>query len=341
LQAKIENNLYLPKLFYVTRLYGGSMLGIKTCFVIVLAFATYMCEPSAENSEDSTCESNNANNEPDGGLVCNEPYDISDGVGGPGVFAAKVAQYVHVNAAGIVEADTMSTLIMKVEYHVNEDPMFARVLLCRLEIPAINIPGQPNPTIMSLRESLFQNLEPVDVALEKEGDTTCSILSFDPAVTLFGVRLNDNMNDEVPSNVSTLCADGGVQANQNPCLYDMDVDGELGVTLDAANLPGIDVTEVYMAMRSWTSTQGIVATNDLILGEAQWGLEQYVLGCRLVPIGATEERICNTGEKDVASNVNPDLSPVEGVANGYMAVRISPEMTCEEIVEQAGDLFGR
>ncbi|MBU1241279.1 hypothetical protein KKF84_11900 [Myxococcota bacterium] len=317
------------------------MFCFKAFFAISLAFATYMCEPDKTGDEGTQCSSNNANNEPDGGLVCGESYDISDGQGGPGVFAAKVTQYVHINAAGIVETDTMSTLLMRVEYHADEDPMYARVQLCRLEIPAVNIPGQPNPTVMTLRESLFANLDPVDVALQKEGDTTCSALSFDPAVTLFGIRLNDDINDAVPYKPQILCPDGGAAVHQSPCLWDMDEDGSVGVTLDAANIPGIEVTEVYMAMRSWTSSQGIVATSDLILGEAQWGLEQYVLGCKLVPIGASDERICTEGEREVTENVNPVLGPVEGVANGFMAVRVDASMECTDIVTQAPDLFGR
>jgi len=317
------------------------MFSLKACFAITLAFATYMCEPAKSDDSDSQCSSSSANNEPDGGLQCGESYDVSDGQGGAGVFAAKVTQYVHINAAGIVETDTMSTLLMRVEYHVEADPMFARVQLCRLEIPAVNIPGQPNPTVMSLRESLFGSLDPVDVALTKEGDTTCSGLAFDPAVTLFGVRLEDDINDAVPYKPQISCPDGGVATHQSPCLWDMDEDGNLGVTLDAQNIPGIEVTEVFMAMRSWTGSRGIVATSDLILGEADWGLEQYVLGCKLIPIGASEERICTEGEREVTENVNPVLGPIDGVANGYMAVRVDAAIECSDIVSQAADLFGR
>ncbi len=316
------------------------MFSVKALFCVSLAFATYMCEPDKGGTGQAQCSANNGN-EPDGGLVCGESYDITDGQGGPGVFAAKVSQYVHINAAGIVETDTKSTLLMRVEYHTKEDPMFARVQLCKLEIPAVNIPGQPDPTVMTLRESLFANLDPVDVPLHKEGDTTCSALSFDPAVTLFGVRLGNDMEDTVPYKPQVVCPDGGAALHQSPCLWDMDEDGNLGVTLDAQNIPGIEVTEVFMAMRSWTSADGIVATSDLVLGEAQWGLEQYILGCKLVPIGSAEERLCNDGEREVTENVNPVLGPIDGVPNGYMAVRVDAATTCEEIVSTAADLFGR
>lgn len=317
------------------------MFAFKPLFIAFLAMATNMCSPDTSDNNGGNCSVNNSNNEPDGGLVCGEPYDITDGNGGPGVFAAKVTQYVHINAAGIVEADTISRLYMLVAYHVDDDPMFARVQLCKLEIPAVMVPGQPAPTQMTMSQGMFANLEPVDVNLYKEGDTTCSTLSFDPAVTLFGVRLNDDFNDTVPTDTSMLCPDGGAATHQNPCLWDMDSDGEIAVTLEAKNLPGIDVKEVYMAMRSWTSAEGIVANDDLILGEANWGLEQYAVGCRLIPVGATEERYCNDGEKDVVDNVNPKLGPIEGVPNGYMAVRVPSDMSCEELLSQADDLFGR
>ncbi|MBN2722938.1 MAG: hypothetical protein JXR95_02580 [Deltaproteobacteria bacterium] len=317
------------------------MLIFKPVLAVMLAMAVNMCSPENNTNSGDNCSVNNSNNEPDGGLVCGEPYDVSDGQGGPGIFGAKVTQYVHVNAAGIVETDTISKLLMKVEYHVNEEPMFARVHLCKLEIPAVMIPGQPAPTQMSMSDTVFDTLEPVDVPLYKEGETTCTGLSFDPAVTLFGVRLNDDFNDDIPVTSTSVCPDGGAASHQNPCLWDMDNDGEIVITLQAENLPGIDVKEVYMAMRSWTSAEGIVATDDLILGEADWGLEQYAIGCRLIPIGATEERYCNDGEKDVVDNVNPVLGPIEGVPNAYMAVRIPDDMTCEELVMQADNLFGR
>jgi hypothetical protein len=105
---------------------GGVMHGLKSIFSIILAFGTYMCQPDPASDSGSSCQTNNANNEPDGGLTCGESFDLSNGQGGPGVFAAKVSQYVHVNSAGIVETDTMSKLFLKIEYHVNEDPMFAR-----------------------------------------------------------------------------------------------------------------------------------------------------------------------------------------------------------------------
>ncbi|MGM0597579.1 MAG: hypothetical protein ACQES9_11120 [Myxococcota bacterium] len=317
------------------------MHGLKSIFSIILAFATYMCEPDPASDLESSCQTNNSNNEPDGGLTCGESFDLSNGQGGPGVFAAKVSQYVHVNSAGIVETDTMSKLFLKIEYHVNEDPMFALVEICRLEIPAVEIPGQPNPAKMTLRPSLFANADKTEVPLTQDGDTTCSTVSTAPAPILFGIRLQDEMNDNVPKNADNLCPDGGVERFQSPCIYDMDEDGEPGVTLDAQNIPGIEVTQVFMAMRSWTSTSGLVANSDLILGEADWGLEQYAIGCKLIPVGASEERYCTNEEKEVVDNVNPVLGPIEDTPASFMGVRIAPEMSCTEILENELELFGR
>jgi hypothetical protein len=194
---------------------------------------------------------------------------------------------------------------------------------------------------MSLRPSLFANADKTEVTLTKDGDTTCSTVSTSAAPILFGIRLQDEMNDRVPKDADNLCPDGGVERYQSPCIYDMDEDGELGVTLDAQNIPGIEVTQVFMAMRSWTSTSGLVAHSDLILGEADWGLEQFAIGCKLIPVGTSEERYCTNEEKDVVDNVNPVLGPMEDTPASFMAVRIAPEMSCPEILENELELFGR
>jgi hypothetical protein len=319
---------------------GVKMFSSKLMFSLVFAFATYMCSPTDNETSSSECSSS-SNNEPDGGLICDQTYDIADSPGSHGTFAAKVTQYAHVNAAGIIEVDTISPLYLLIEYHVEADPMYARVKLCKLEIPQIQIPGQPAPTKLTLSDAIFDNSSWVEVPLTKEGNTTCSQLAFDPAVSLFGVRLNDDMDDPIPTDPSNLCSDGGAAEHQNPCIWDMDGDGENGVTFTAENLPGIEVTEIYMVMRSWTSSNGIVATDDLILGEADWSLEQWGVGCKLIPIGATEERYCNPEEKTVVDNVNPQLGPVEDKMSDFMAVRVDPTITCDEIVQQADDLFGR
>ena len=314
------------------------MFGTKACFAVALAMATYMCEPEKEN-DGNQCQTS-TNNQPDGGLQCGVEYDVSDHNGGPGRFAGKVIQYVHINAAGLVETDAISELLFIAEYNVPE--LTVRVQLCRLEIPAVQVPGQPEPTSFQFLDGFFDNLGAVDVAMHKEGTTTCSRLGFDPAITLFGVRLTDEFNDALPTDVATqTCPDGGANPTQPACIYDMDADGMPGVTLIASNLPGIDVKEAYMVIRSWTGTDAIVASDDLILGQANWGLEQLVVGCSIIPMGQTVMRVCNNDERDVARNVNPVLGQVPNKPGDYMGVRITADYDCDRVIAEEDELFGR
>ncbi len=314
------------------------MFGAKMCVSVVLAMATAMCEPARENPG-TGCQTS-ANNQPDGGLQCGLPYDVSDGQGGPGRFAGKVIQYVHINAAGLVETDAISELLFIADYDVTN--LTVRVQLCRLEIPSVQVPGQPEPTKFQFLPGFFDNLGAVDVAMHKEGNTTCTRLGFDPAVTLFGVRMMDEFSDTLPVDVATQsCPDGGANPRQSACIYDMDADGRPGVTLLAQNLPGIDVKEAYMVIRSWTGTDAIVAHDDLILGQANWGLEQLVVGCSLIPMGQTQMRVCNNDERDVARNVNPELSQVKDKPGDYMGVRVTADYDCARVIAEEGTLFGR
>lgn len=313
------------------------MLGMKFTAAAVLAMATYMCEP--EKSTQSHCQTG-SNNSPDGGLTCGVPYDISGPGGAPGHFAGKVIQYVHINAAGLVETDAISQLLFIADYDVAN--LKVRVQLCRLEIPQVQVPGQPEPTRFQFLPGFFDNLDTVEVDMVKEGETTCSKLGFLPAITLFGVRLTDAMNDALPTDAAgQACPDGGANPVQPACIYDMDADGHPGVTLLAQNLPGIDVKEAYMVIRSWTGTDAIVANDDMILGQANWGLEQLVIGCSLIPMGQTTLRVCNDDERDVARNVNPVLTQVENRPGDYLGVRIPDDYDCKKVIELENTIFGR
>lgn len=313
------------------------MLGMKFTLTAVLAMATYMCEPN--KSSQGSCQTG-SNNAPDGGLTCGVTYDISGPGGTPGHFAGKIIQYVHINAAGLVETDAISELIFIADYDVQNRKV--RVQLCQLEIPQVQVPGQPEPTRFEFLPGFFDHLDAVEVDMIKEGNTTCSKLGFAPAITLFGVRLLNPMNDALPTDVTTQsCPDGGTNPVQPACIYDMDADSHPGVTLLAQNLPGIDVKEAYMVIRAWTGTDAIVANDDMILGQANWGLEQLVIGCSLIPMGQTVMRVCNNDERDVARNVNPVLTQVENRPGDYLAVRIPNDYDCKEVIEQEQNIFGR
>ncbi len=312
---------------------------MKLSLGLILAFAMYMCEP-ADHSASTCTRSGDSGSDSGDGLVCGEHYDLSEN-GGPSLFATKIIQYTHVNAAGLVETDTISELLALLEFHVDEPQPYVRMKLCTLEIPAVQVPGQPAPTKFTILPELLPNVESVEAPLSIEGDTTCSTISFPPLYTVIGARLINDATDPLPHDPNASCPDGGVQVHQASCVYDVDKDGEVGATLIAENVPGLEVTQAYVIMRSWTSMEGMVANSDLILGTADWDLDQFVLSCKVIPVGSTQPRYCNDEEISMVRTINPEVSQSSAQPSTYMAVRVSPDMDCEQLIEQADELFGR
>lgn len=305
---------------------------------------------------DDSCQQQNPNPDQDGGLVCGVPFELNEtdsqgNVTGPGVFGVKVVEYVHVNAAGIVETDTISTLLVLgyVDYHPETLDADIGIQLCKIQIPKVEIPGQPEPTVFSTLPAMLPNIPRVAIRADISGNTTCEQFVSEKAITVIGACLEDELNDSLPSDAASQACSGAFDPAQKDtycegksnCMYDLDQDGLPATTLTAENVPGLDVDLVYGTMRSWISMEGLVATNDLILGVAYWSLELQVVGCRLVPLGGGNMRECNTDEIDIVAQINPDLTQTPGQDSTFQAVRVDPNITCFELIDRELEIFGR
>ena len=319
------------------------------CVVSVIA-ATALVAACPNGADDDNCHTDPPNPDLDGGLVCGQPFDLNGPNGDPGVFGVKVVEYVHVNAAGIVETDTISTLLViaYVDFHQATLDADVGIQLCQIQIPKVEIPGQPLPTTFRTLPAMLPNIERVQIRAWMSGDTTCETFESEKAVTLIGACLEDTLEDWLVTDPAKQCSGQFTNANketycdgQSDCMFDLDEDGLPGTTLEAENIPGLDVELVYGTMRSWISMEGIVANSDLILGVAHWNLEVAMAGCRLFPIGGGDLRECTPSEVGIVSQINPDLTATPGQDSTFQAVRVREDIDCFELIDRELEIFGR
>lgn len=336
--------LRLPQLIYRTIgpiafvLVGGLLLAAAAC----------------DGGDGNKCVVNNNPSGVDGGLQCGLPFELNEtdnngNVIGPGAFGVKVVEYVHVNAAGIVETDTISVLLFLayIDYHPETPDAELGVQLCQIQIPQVDIPGQPEPTIFRTLPEMMPNIPIAWVHADLSGTTTCESFTSDKAITIIGACLEDELEDDLPA-VDAVCP-GTLDPNEKDtycqtqpnCNYDVDMDGYVAATLEAENLPGLDVDLVFANMRSWVAMDGFVATDDMILGNATFDLRVHPLGCRLTPLGGGDQRDCNSEELKIVTRINPDITQTPGQDSTFIAVRIDSDLTCEELIERELEIFGR
>jgi hypothetical protein len=300
---------------------------------------------------DDSCQVEGPSPDVDGGLVCGAPFELNEPNGDPGVFGVKIVEYVHVNAAGIVETDTISVLLLLayVDYHADTLDADVGVQLCQIQIPKVEIPGQPKPTVFQTLPAMLPNIPRVAIKATLSGNTSCESFTSEKAVTVIGACLEDPLGSNLPVDPGSQQCPGVFASPEKDtycdsragCMYDLDLDGEAGATLTADNVPGLDVDLVFATMRSWISMEGMVATSDLILGIAYWSLELVPFGCKLTPMGGGAARYCSPDELKIVAQINPDLSQTANQDSTFMAVRLRPDIDCFELIDRELEIFGR
>jgi hypothetical protein len=193
---------------------------------------------------------------------------------------------------------------------------------------------------------MMPNIPKVYVDADLSGNTTCETFISDKAVTVIGACLEDELQDELPGDETCSGAFDNTQKDtycetRAGCSYDVDEDLYPAATLEAENLPGLDVDLVFANMRSWVSMDGFVATSDLILGTAKFDLRVKPIGCQIIPLGGGDARNCNREELQVVTKVNPDITQTPGQDSTFIGVRVDPSLTCEELIDRELEIFGR
>jgi hypothetical protein len=275
-------------------------------------------------------------------LSCGQAWTFNPGGEGEprGRFAVKVVQYLHLSSAGIVEADAMASAIGWAEFSPEPGQTAGRMDLkmCHLEVPQVHIPGQAQPSSLDLAPAALSYVPPPGTGFSVTGYETCDGFLTDPNVIVVAARLVDVMDDPLPSDLSTQTC---TSATDTRCVFDQDQDGKPGVTFLAHHFPALNVDEVYATLRSWVVMDGLVASPDLILGTARFGMEISVVSCRIEPLGGGPVRRCTPDEADVIASITPVVTQSPDVDSTFVAVRVDPTTGCDDIIEQADRLFGR
>jgi hypothetical protein len=128
-----------------------------------------------------------------------------------------------------------------------------------------------------------------------------------PVMQTLGVRLTDEWKEEMPV------------SPDDPRLIDADADGKPGVTV---RIEGVIDGAIYIAQRSWSRLEGIIAS-DRIKGSLTWQTDQAILDATSVLLSSSPQ-------------TRP--SPVPS-SNYFRAIRVAPEITCEDILKIPRDQF--
>lgn len=282
------------------------------------------------------------NGDPDaggGGETCT-PGSAFDVSGSAGVLATL---NVHVNASGLVEADTTATLLLLMDITQAGTDVTVSAQLCDIEIPDVPISGQDMPIHFEPGPGLIESVAAVDGTATLDGTTTCASFVSDPITMVIGARLDPPEQGVLPeANADgdfVECAPAGSScalAIGASCACDQESDGKPGATLLAMNTPAVALDEVYVDLRTSFSLDGEVFSSDLIIGEIEASLEQGILACRKENGDA-----CTPGEVSAIKNLNPDVTQQPGNPSTFRAVRVGPSIDCATLIAMRDDLFPR
>lgn len=310
--------------------------GMLTCAhmrATLLALATVM----------AACGGGGGNGgEPDAGgggeqCVSGDAFDVN------GLAGVLATLNVHVNASGLVEADTTATLLLLMDITQNGTDVDVVATLCDIEIPDVPISGQDMPIHFEPGPGLIESVQPVAGTASLDGTTTCSTFASDPITLVIGARLDPPDQGVLPEanseGVFTECAPAGTDcelAIGTNCVCDQESDGKPGATLLAMNTPAVMLEEVYVDLRTSFSLNGEVFSSDLIVGEIDATLEQGILACQKE--GGDP---CSPGEVGAIKNLNPDVTQQPGNPSTFRSVRVADGLTCAQLIEMKDQLFPR
>ena len=250
---------------------------------------------------------------------------------------------VHINASGLVETDTTSELLLMMDaVHEGKD-VGVTASLCAIEIPNVPIAGQDKPIEFDVPDETVASVGAVEGAgVLSSADENCATFVTDTFTIVIGARLNPIETAELPGadddgnfpscapTPETSC-DLAIGVN---CACDQESDGSPGATLRAANVPVVDLDEVYVTLRTQFSLDGVVVNSDSIIGLVDAALQQSILGCH-----AATGSDCTADQIGSVKQLNPEITQQGGNPSSFRAVRIDSAMTCAELIENKDELF--
>ncbi len=254
---------------------------------------------------------------------------------------------VHINASGLIETDTTAELLIAMDLTHDGTSLTVAAQACDIKIPDVPISGQDQPITFEVQAATIASLGTiVGSGALSSANQTCATLTVDELVLVIGAILEESQvataalpeADEdgnypfcAPS-ADTTCA----LAIGTNCACDQEGDAKAGATLLAANVPAVELDEVYVSLRTKFSLSGEVFSSDKVLGVIDATIEQGILGCHKASGAA-----CSAAEVRTVKVVNPAITQQEGNPSLFRAARVEPGATCAEIIAARDELFPR
>ena len=309
---------------------------IRVVCIAAVFWAAGWLSSCRRDDDDGGCQ-NTYESLVDGGLQCGEPFEFEDPPGEPGLFGIKAVPYVNLDLAGVVRLDTVATVLVLFRGEEDELGLDLDVKVCHVEFPRVEIPGQPDPTYLDLVPEAYDALDPVPVGGWLSGSQTCDSIGTGTAVLVFGARLPDEGLGPLPTDPATQTCAGDTDLG---CLYDLDGDGYVGATMITEHYPVLDIRRLEVAMRTAVSLEGLMVSQQRMVGSIQMQLDIQILGCHVWDPADSAERRCNREETRVVQAMRPTVSQLNHPESPFVAVRVPSDLTCQELREHAQDYFG-
>lgn len=273
----------------------------------------------------------------DGGLKCGEHFSFEGEPGERAVFGIKAAPYVNIDLAGVVSLDTVAVVLVLMEGAQENLDLDLSVKICHVEFPRIEVPGQPDPAFLDLVPAAYDALEPVPVDGWLTGDQTCDSMATESAVFVLGARLEDDGMGPLPKDTLT---ESCVDDSDMDCIYDLEEDGYPGTTMITDCFPVLDIRHLEVVMRTVVSLSGLMVSQDRIIGGVDMQLDIGILGCRIWDAQHSVERICTKEEERVVKGMRPMVTQLYQPESPFVAIRLDPDVTCEDLRREAQYYFG-
>jgi hypothetical protein len=250
---------------------------------------------------------------------------------------------VHINASGLVETDTTSELLIIMDSEQNGSEVDIVASLCGIEIPDVPISGQDQPIRFEVPAPTVASVKGVPgSALLSSPSGRCVTFGTQRFTIVLGAKPDPIDLAELPeadgAGAFPACAPTALEgcdvAIGVNCVCDQERDGQPGATLRASNIPVVDLDEVYVALRTQFTLEGLVLDSDNLVGTVEASIEQGILGCRLARGDA-----CHPAQVSSVKQLNPKITQQPGNPSTFRAVRIGPELGCAELIERKDELF--
>jgi hypothetical protein len=254
---------------------------------------------------------------------------------------------VHIDASGLVEADTTAELLLFMDIVQDGTSIEVVATPCDIKIPDVPIEGQDMPIHFEVTQATIDSVGTVSgTGTLSSANQTCATVETSELVVVFGARLDEGSvataplpeaDDEgtYPACLPSYDTSCDVAIGTN-CACDQEADVKPGATLLASNVPAVELDEVYVALRTLFSLTGEVHSSDLVLGEIDAVLEQGILGCHMA-----DGDECSAAEVRAVKTLNPEITQQPGNPSLFRAVRIEETATCAEVIERRDELFPR